>query len=153
MIAALALAIAQVEAVASLGIRQSDESYAAVEVRRDNQFGHMLTVDCASKCSTPLHFEARIGDAPLGLVDLQTDGLIYSVWSTGCCYIVRVWQVTPTGVKLILEAGSRTQPSLMAKSGIVVETYMRPTDAHGREIGTALRPVRWTYRQGRFVHS
>ena len=153
MIVALALAAAQVDAVASLGVLLPNDSYATVQVRRDNQSGHVLTVDCVSKCANPLHFEAGLGEAPLGLVDLQTDGLVYSVWGTGCCYIVRVWQVVPTGVKLLLETASRTQPSLLVKSGLTVETYMRPTDKHGREIGIALKPMKWTYRQGRFVHS
>ena len=153
MIVALALAAAQVDPVASLDVLLANGSYATVHVRRHNQLDHAFLVDCVRKCAKPLHFEAAIDETPLGLVDLQTDGLVYSVWGTGCCYIVRVWQLRPTGVKLLLETGSRSQPSLLAKSGLAVETYMRVTDERGRDVGTSLRPVRWTYRQGRFIHS
>jgi hypothetical protein len=151
MLAALALIAAQPEVVVSLGVLLPNGSSATMQVRPDKQAGYTLTVDCLKGCSHSIHFAAAIGDTPLGFLDLQRDGLVYSLWGTGCCYMVRVWQVTPVGVKVVLETGSRTQPSLIAKSGIAIETYMRRTDAHGREIGTSLRPMRWTYRQGRFV--
>lgn len=153
MIAILALAAVHQDAVASLRVPLSNGAETAVQVREDSQSGYAFSVDCLTKCARPLHFKTAIGDAPLGLIDLQAHGLVYSVWGTGCCYIVRVWRLSPTGVSLLLETGSRSQPSLLRKSDLAVETYMRATDSRGREIGTALRPVRWTYRQGRFVRS
>jgi hypothetical protein len=148
MIAAFALAT-----VASLTVPMSNGSDMTVQVREDDRSGYAFSVDCKSKCAKPLHFDAGIHDTPVGLVDLQTDGLVYSVWGTGCCFIVRVWQITPTDVRLLFETGSRTQPSLLGGPELAIETYMRPTDWQRRELGTKVSPMRWSYRQGRFIRS
>ncbi|HXG80545.1 MAG TPA: hypothetical protein VNJ05_01965 [Sphingomicrobium sp.] len=153
MIALFALIAAHVESVASLKVTLASGTGVQVQVREDTKSGYRFTVDCLTQCVTPLHFDAPIGDAPMGLVDLAVDGLVYSVWGTGCCYIVRVWQVTASGVKMVLETGSRGRPSLLNFPGPAVETYVRPTDSQGRETIGKLTAVRWTYHNGKFQPS
>jgi hypothetical protein len=148
----LAAVIAAQAIVASLRVGVGDGE-ANMRIVEDRSSGYRLEVNCVTRCAGPMRLVVPVGDRPLGLIDLDRDGLVYSVWGTGCCYIVRVWQLTRKGAKLALETGSRSQRSLIAGSGLTIETYMRPTDAQGREFGTAVSPVRWTYRRGRFVHS
>ena len=149
----VAVLIAAQAPAASLHVAIGDGSEATVQVVNDRRTGYRLTVDCIIRCARPLHFTMPVGDSPMGLVDLDRDGLVYSVWGTGCCYVVRVWRVTSGGVIKILETGSRYLPSLITTPEITVVTYMRPTDADGQETSTSPRPLTWTYRQGRFERS
>jgi hypothetical protein len=138
---------------ASLRFGVADGSEAIIQVVEDRNTGYQLTVDCVSRCTRSLHYAESVGDVPMGFVDLDGDGLIYSTWGTGCCYMVRVWKVTPAGVAKVFESGSRGVPSLITSPNLTVVTYMRPTDTSGRETSTTPRPLRWTYRYGRFVRS
>jgi hypothetical protein len=149
----LAALIASQAIAASLRVGVGDSSEAIVQVVEDRTTGYRLKLDCVSRCVRPLHYAVAVGDTPVGLVDLDRNGLVYSVWGTGCCYIVRVWRVTPGGVAKVLEAGSRGLPSLITSPSLSVITYKRPTDASGRETSTSPRPLRWTYRHGRFERS
>ena len=100
----LALIAAQA-AAASLRVGVGDGSEAIVQVIDDRRTGYRVKVDCVTRCVRPLHFATPIGEAPMGLVDLDRDGLIYSTWGTGCCYMVRVWKLTSGGVTKVLETG------------------------------------------------
>lgn len=146
----LAALIAAQAIVASLRVGAGDASEAVMRVVEDHNTGYRLEVDCVTRCARPMHYSVPVGGTPMGLVDLDRDGLVYSVWGTGCCYMVRVWRVTPAGVAKILEAGSRGVPSLITGPGLTVVTYMRPTDARGREKSVSPLPVRWTYHNRRF---
>jgi len=145
------LAVLAQVAAASLRVGLADGSDATVQVVDDHSVGYRFKVDCLSRCTRSLHYSAPIGDSPLGLLDLDLDGLVYSVWGTGCCYIVRVWKITSHGVAKVLEAGSRGRPSIVNAPSLTIVTYMRPTDAKGRETSMSLRPIRWTYSAGRFA--
>src|SRR4051794_23434382 len=125
----LAALIAAQTVAASLRVGVGNGSEAIVQVVDDPSTGYRLKVDCVSRCARPIHFAAPVGDTPMGLVDLDRSGLIYSVWGTGCCYVVRVWKITPAGVSRVLETGSRSVPSVITEPGLTVVTYMRPTDA------------------------
>jgi hypothetical protein len=149
----LAALIATQDIPASLHVGLGDGSKAVVQVVPNESAGYRLKVDCVRRCARPLHYAVPIGDTPMRLVDLDRDGLIYSTWGTGCCYAVRVWKVTPAGVAKVFETGSRAAPSLITNPVISVVTFMRPTDAEGRETSTSAKPVRWTYRRGRFERS
>ena len=150
MVAALLAAQA---IVASLRMGLGDDSDAIIRVVEDRGSGYRLEVNCVTRCIRPMHYAVPVGDTPMGLVDLDRDGLIYSVWGTGCCYMVRVWKVTPARVSKVLETGSRGVPSLVTTPELTVVTYMRPVDANGREKGISPRPLKWTYRRGRFERS
>ena len=150
MIAAL---IAAQAVAASLRVGVGDGAEAIVQVVDDRKTGYRLKVDCIRRCARPMHYAVPIGDAPMGLVDLDRDGLIYSAWGTGCCYMVRVWKVTTVGVAKLFETGSRGLPSLITSPNLTVVTYMRPADASGRETARSPQPVRWAYRRGHFVRS
>jgi hypothetical protein len=150
MVAAL---IAAQTVAASLRVGVGDGSEAIVQVVDDGSTGYQLKVDCIRRCARPMHYVVPVGDAPMGLVDLDRDGLIYSTWGTGCCYRVRVWRITPAGVAKLLETDSRGVPSLITNPSLNVVTYMRPTNARGRETSRSPQPVRWTYRHGRFERS
>ena len=147
----LAGLIAAQAVAASLRVAVGDGSQALVQILEDRRSGYRLKVDCVSRCVRPLHFSVPIGDAPMGLIDLDRDGLVYSAWGTGCCYTVRVWKLTPAGVAKVFEAGSRALPSLITDPNLAVITYMRPTDARGRETSAAPEPVQWTYQHGEFA--
>lgn len=138
---------------ALLSVGLGDSSQAEVQVVDDPAVGHRLEVDCIAPCARPIHYSTSVADSPLGFVDLDRDGLVYSVWGTGCCYTVRVWRVTSRGVSKVLETGSRSLPSLVTNPRLAVVTYMRPIDQTGRETSMSLRPVRWTYRQKHFARS
>ncbi len=149
----LLVPIAAQAVAASLRVGVGDGSQAFVQVLDDRSSGYRLTVDCISRCVRPFRFSVPVGDAPMGLVDLDREGLIYSAWGTGCCYMVRVWKVTPTNVVKVFETGSRRVPSLITTPSLAVITYVRPKDASGRETSMSPRPIRWTYHRGKFVRS
>jgi hypothetical protein len=146
------LLAAQVVA-ASLRVGVGDGSEAIMRVVEDRSAGYLLRVDCISRCARPMHYAVPVGDAPMGLVDVDRDGLIYSAWGTGCCYMVRVWKVTPAGVAKVFETGSRGMPSLITTPSLTVVTYMRPTNAAGQETSRSPQAIRWTYHHGRFERS
>ena len=60
---------------------------------------------------------------------------------------------TSAGVAKVFETGSRGMPSLITSPSLTVTTYMRPTNASGRETSRSPQPIRWTYRHGRFERS
>ena len=138
--------------VASLTLGMDDGSEATMQVVADSRGGYSLEVNCVRRCAKAMHQLVPIGDIPMGLLSLETDNLVYSLWGTGCCYMVRVWSVTPAGATKVFETGSRAIPSLITNPELAVVTYMRPTDASGRETSLSAEPVRWTYRHGRFEH-
>jgi hypothetical protein len=144
-------AAAQALAAASMRVGFGADSEALVQVVDDRTTGYRFKVDCVSQCARPLHYAVPIGDSPMGLINLEGDGLVYSIWGTGCCYMVRVWKVTSAGVAKIFEAGSRGIPSLITSPRLTVITYMRPTDRSGRQTSLSPAPIRWTYSRGRFV--
>jgi hypothetical protein len=148
----LAALIAAQAVVASLRVGIGDAE-ANLRVVEDHSTGYRLEVDCVMRCTRPMHFAVPVGDTPMGFVDLDRDGLVYSAWGTGCCYMVRVWKITSAGVAKVLETGSRGLPSLITSPDLAVVTYMRPTDKGGRETSTTSRPVRWIYRYGHFRRS
>jgi hypothetical protein len=149
----LAALIAVQGVAASLRIGVGDGSVAIVRVVDDRSSDYRLKVDCVRRCARPLHYSVPVGDTPMGLVDLDRDGLVYSTWGTGCCYMVRVFKITPAGVVKLFESGSRAVPSLITSPTLTVVTYMRPMAADGRETSRLSKPVRWTYRHGRFERS
>jgi hypothetical protein len=137
---------------ASLRVSFGDAE-ANMRVIEDRNSGYRLEVDCVERCAQAMHFALPVGDTPMGLIDLDRDGLVYSVWGTGCCYMVRVWKITSAGVTKVLETGSRGLPSLVTNPRLAVITYVRPTDKSGRETGRVTTPVRWTYERGHFARS
>ncbi len=110
-----------------------------------------LTIACVAGCARPIHVREEINDPPLGLLSLDGSELVYSLWATGCCYVVRVWRVTPTNVEMIFEKGSRGVPSVRTFPDVSIETYMRPTDERGRDVSTKLERIAWAYEAGKFV--
>lgn len=148
----LAVLIAAQAIAASLRVGVGDAE-ANMRVIEDRSSGYRLEVDCAERCAQAMHFAVPVGDTPMGLIDLDRDGLVYSVWGTGCCYVVRVWKITRTGVTKVLETGSRALPSVITTPRLAVITYMRPTEKSGRETSTVTQAVRWTYERGHFARS
>lgn len=136
---------------ALLRLDMDNGSTAVIQVVDDARSGYRLKVDCISRCARPMHYSAPIGDSPMGLIDLDRDGLVYSVWGTGCCYVARIWKVTPAGVAKVLEAWSRGVPSYVTNPRLIVTTYARPADHSGSERTTAPAPIQWTYSNGRFI--
>src|SRR6185503_8763906 len=115
------VALIAAQAVAALlRVEVCDSSEAIMQVVEDRSAGYRLKVDCVSRCVRTMHYTVPVGDSPMGLVDLDRDGLIYSVWGTGCCYVVRVWRITPAGVAKIFGAGSRVLPSLITNPSLTV---------------------------------
>lgn len=149
----IAALIASQVPVPPLRVRVGNGSEALVRVVDDRSSGYRLKVDCVKRCGRPLHHSAPVGDTPMSLVDLHRDGLVYSSWGTGCCYLARVLKVTAAGVVTLFERGSREVPSLITSPALTVVTYVRPTDGSGRETSMTAKPVRWTYRHGRFERS
>lgn len=158
LVAAAALAIAAFTPV----LAAPDQTVQALRVTPDGLTDFMfrvtetpdlrrwLTIDCVRGCSTTVHVRKPVADPPRGFLALD-NGLVYSLWETGCCYVARVWRVTPTAAEMIFEQGSRGPPSVRTHPNLSIETYMRPTDVRGRETSMTPAPITWAYRDGRFI--
>jgi hypothetical protein len=137
--------------VASLSVSPDGRSQFRVRVTESPDLRRWLMIDCVEHCASAVHFKQEVDDFPLGLVDLEQDGLIFTVWGTGCCYRVRVLRVTQRRADLIFETGSRGWPNVSSGREVTIDTFMRPTDQSGREISKRLRATHWLYNSGRFV--
>ncbi len=138
-------------------LRVATESGAIMDVRvqrKDASGQTEITVDCVEDCRRPVHFSQEIDDNPMGLFQrCDCDDLVYSVWSGGSAYRVRVWSVNGDGVKLVFERSTRGWPDFQTdRSGRqVIRTWERSEDAEGRENSLKLKPVLWRLDHGRFL--
>lgn len=95
---------------------------AAAVTNRDSEKGllRQLSISCEGKCQLEPYVE-QIDDAPLGLFRLSDvrDNLI-TTWVSGVGYVVRVYSLSTTKVRKVLDVHSREQPDFY-------------TDSQGRE--------------------
>ena len=137
--AALAASTAPPAETTLAALRVSTENGAEMDVRvqRDDASDQSeVAVDCVKDCRRPVHFRQRVDGSPMGLFQrCDCDNLIYSVWSGGTAYQVRVWSVDDSGVQFVFERVTRGWPDFHTdRSGHqVIRTWERPNDAKGRD--------------------
>ena len=144
--AALSLAAAHAAPVASLRVDANGATF-VVAVREYRSAGYQIEVDCVAKCSRRFSYRESVSDSPLGLFTRDRDDLVFSTWSAGSAYRVRVWRVSASGIGKIAELSSRGMPDFLSgRSG-------RPSiRTYEGDSGTGpMHSVLWTYRDGRFV--
>lgn len=109
--------------------------------------GYRFVVRCDLGCPGNPQYVESVSDGPISLFRLSDgDNLIYSLWSGGSAYWVRVWRVDRAGVSKLLEASTRDRPAFT--SGPNGEPEVRTYEADG---GTQPRQeVTWRYTEGRF---
>ena len=111
--------------------------------------GYRLTIRCESGCARPVTHEEAVPNTPLGLFQIwDGDGLLLSTWTAASVYVVRVHLLTPTGVRRVLETGSRGAP------GFALDTGGRMTITTSERTGgpaDPLRVVTWTWDGARFL--
>ncbi|EIZ78842.1 hypothetical protein WSK_2385 [Novosphingobium sp. Rr 2-17] len=124
-----------------------DQSTFMVEVTGGLAAGYQIAIDCTEKCARPVHYREATGDAPLGLFSRDQNGLVFSTWSGGSAYRVRVWSVAGDTVRKVAEMSSRGRPDFLSDSHgwPMIQTYERIGSAAG------LRRVRWTFVGGHFM--
>jgi hypothetical protein len=92
---------------------------AAAVTNRNSEKGPLsrqLSISCEEKCGLEPYVE-KIDDSPLGLFRLSdiNDNLI-STWVSGTAYVVRVYSLSSTKVKKVLDEHSRGQPTFYVDS-------------------------------------
>ena len=134
--------------VAALRV-DGDASTFVVQVTGPVPDGYQIAIDCAEKCTKPVHYRETTGDTPLGLFSRDQNNLIFSTWSAGSGYRVLVWSVAGQAVRKVVELSSRGTPNFLsdARGRPTIEIY------EGASIDARLRRVRWTFISGHFVRA
>ena len=142
---AVAVDAAQAVTAASLRV-DGDHKTFVVAVRVYRISGYEVEINCVAGCSSPVSYHEPVGDSPLGLFTRDQDGLIFSTWSAGSAYRVRVWRVSDRGIHKVVELSSRGRPDFQS------DEFGRSTIRafEGESSTGPLRPVLWTYRSGSF---
>lgn len=142
---ALAVGVTQAETAASLRVEANRGTFIAA-VRVDRSAGYQVEIDCVAGCSSPVSYRDPVGDSPLGLFTRDREDLIFSTWSSGSAYRVRVWHVSDTGIHKVAELSSRGRPDFQS------DRFGRSTirTFEGGSSAGPLHPILWTYRSGSF---
>jgi dipeptidyl aminopeptidase/acylaminoacyl peptidase len=83
----------------------------------------------------------------LGLFSRDQDDLVFSLWSGGSSYRVRVWQVSDAGVRKVAELPSRGRPDFLTDDAgrSAIRTYEADSGVE------PFKPTLWSFVKGRFV--
>lgn len=137
----------QAETVASLRFDGGNATF-AVAVQVAHPAGYQVEIDCVSGCSSAVSYREPVGDSPLGVFTRDQDDLIFSTWTSGSAYRVRVWRASNTGIRKVAELSSRGRPDVQS------DGFGRSTiRTFERESSTGpLHPILWTYQGGAFEH-
>jgi len=132
--------------VASLRV-DGERSTFSVTVEERASVGYDVRIECVSTCAQPIAFSETVGDAPMGLFSRDQDDLVFSVWSGGSAYRVRVWQVSDAGVRKVAELSSRGRPDFLTDGAgrSAIRTYEAESGVE------PLKPVLRSFIRGRFV--
>ena len=146
LIALPALLASTVPPVASLRINGERSTFSVV-VEDSASTGYDIRIKCVSACAEPIDFSEPIGDVPMGLFSRDQDDLVFSLWSGGSAYRVRVWQVSDAGVRKVAELSSRGRPDFLTDGAgrSAIRTY---------EADSGVEPFKSVVRSfigGRFV--
>ena len=119
-------AVVEVFARVSVG----DAEFAASVESAPEPTGHVLRIVCRSGCAKPVVFEEPEGDSPISLFRRWDGGpLLYSLWSSGSAYRVKVFALTPGGVRTVLDAYTLDRPDFTSRAGVeFVRTTERRTE-------------------------
>lgn len=132
--------------VAALRVDAGEATF-QVTVEEEISVGYRLRMRCMVRCIQPLTYEEVVGDRPMGLF-ANEGGFVFSTWSAGSAYRVRVWQIGSREIRKVGEFSSwHRQPDFMTdnEGRSIVRTY-----EGGFDSGLSLRPVLWTYSRDRF---
>lgn len=145
LIAAPALMASTIPPVASLRVG-GERSTFSVLVEEGAGTGYHIRIKCVSECARPIEFSEPVGDVPMGLFTRDKDNLVFSLWSGGSVYRVRVYQVNDTGVRNVAELSSRGLPDVSTDNAgrPAIRTYEADSGAQ------ALRPVLRSFIRGHF---
>lgn len=149
----LALSLLSIDAtdavpVAALRIDGNASTF-VVQVTGGRPDRYQIAIDCTEKCASPVHYRETTSDTPLGLFSRDQNDLLFSTWSAGSAYRVKVWSVAGDTVRKVAELSSRGTPNFLS------DALGRPTiETYEGESGSAqLRRVRWTFVNGHFARS
>lgn len=146
MITVPALLATTAPPVASLRVHGERSTFSVV-VEENTETGYDIRIRCVSACDHPIDFIEPIDDVPMGLITRDQGELVYSLWSGGSTYRVRVWKVSDRGVRKVAELSSRGRPDFLTdETGRpAIRTY-----ESDRGIGP-LKPVLRSFIHDRFV--
>lgn len=147
---------ARLEGLSRRPIKAADDTRASLWVLEDEAqlhvwvedapSGYRLVVDCVRGCRPRVRYSQNVDDTPISLFRLwDGDDLVYSVWSGGVAYRVRVWKVNHLGVSEVLEASSRGRPDFVSSADGAPQIRTYEADGAG-----PMQTVQWEYRAGGF---
>lgn len=127
----------------------TDEGVFSAIISEGGEAGYEVKITCVSGCPAAIGLRESVDDTPLGLFTRDQDDLLFSTWSAGSAYRVRVWTLRQSGIVEIAELSSRGRPAF--ESDRFGRAIIRTFES---ESGIAsLRPVLWTYSNGAFTRS
>lgn len=146
LIAVPALLASTAPPIASLRV-DGERSTFSIVIEASANTGYNIRIKCVSACAKPIEFSEPVGDVPLGLFSRDEDDLVFSLWSGGSAYWVRVWQVNDAGVREVAELSSRGRPDVLTDSAgrPAIRTYEADSSVE------PFKPVLRSFIQGRFV--
>jgi hypothetical protein len=124
-----------------------ERSTFSVVVEANANTGYNIRIRCVSACAQPIDFRESIADVPMGLFTRDQDDLVFSLWSGGSAYRVRVWQVSDSGVRKVAELSSRGRPDFLTDNAgrPAIRTYEADSGVD------PFKPVLRSFIRGRFV--
>jgi hypothetical protein len=118
-----------------------------VVVEENARTGYDLRIRCVSACGQPVDVHEPVDDVLMGLFTRDQDELVFSWWSGGSAYRVRVWQVSDWGVRKVAELSSRGRPDFLTDEmgRPAIRTYEADRGVN------PLKSVLRSFIRGRFV--
>lgn len=132
--------------VSSLRVTTDDGVFTAV-VEERREAGYDVEITCVSGCPRAISLRESVDDSPLGLFTRDQDSLLFSTWSAGSAYRVRVWALDRSRIVEVAELSSRERPAFASDrlGRATIRTFESESGV------TPFRPVLWTYRKGAFI--
>jgi len=127
----------------------TDEGVFGAFISEVREAGYEVKITCVSGCPAGIGLRESVEDTPLGLFTRDQDNLLFSTWSAGSAYRVRVWTLKRSGIVEIAELSSRGRPAFASDrfGRAIIRTFESESGA------APLRPVLWTYSNGAFTRS
>jgi hypothetical protein len=148
LVAVLCAACVKSDPAESLVVTPDGLARILVTIHFDLSSGSSIEFKCLERCPKPIAYREDIGDDPMGLFSMD-DGFVYSLWSGGVAYRVRVWQISGGTIRKVGELNTRGRPDFLhdADGRPIIRTY----ESEGGT--TPVTQVTWTIADGRFARS
>ncbi len=112
-----------------------------------------VAIRCIDGCATPVSYHEDLSEMPISAFRLW-DGTsrFVTIWATGAAYLVMIYDVSPKGVRKVMQQGTRGWPQFVylpnGSEGVILQEM---GDGPWTDHQMPLRPVLWKWDGQHYV--